>query len=213
MLMKLDNSPMANELRQHMASAAEQRRNASGDRAGRPADGASYTGMYQQPPAPASELQPAESVPNLPLSPEPQVSAAQRGPQSGTAYKQRPAQTQAERAVPEDQPEAFGSVRSERPYRSTFDDDDETAAAVKPSYGDLRSQHRQAPQQAGLLHRPPAGDAADGYDTQPSYGARGGYDAPVNSQGLTDPTPKPTHPSDAMRHPQRYTKYGDPIEE
>lgn len=207
--MKLDNSPMANELRQHMASAAEQRRNASGDRAGRPVDGASYSGMYQQPQAPASELQPAESVPNAPSPPEPRLSAAQRDTESGTAYRQNQAA-----GVPEDQPEAFGSVRAERPYRSTFDDDDEPAAAVKPSYGDLRSRHRRSPsQQSAQPLRRPTGDAVDGYDTQSSYGARGGYEVPVNSQGLTDPTPKPTHPSDAMRHPQRYTKYGDPIEE
>ena len=200
MLMQLDNSPMATELKQHMAAAAEQRHKASGERAGRPPKGTDYGGMYSGSaksggaPAselhPASELQPEESVPNVPAPYAPsRVSSSSSG--SGNRSGSGAGNVSASHVEfdAEDQPEAFGSVRGERPMRSAFDDDEaaDAPAAAPPSYSDMRSRHRQQPQ-AQAQQRPPP--------PRTYGGAPYGETTRVNDQGLTDPVPKPTSPND-----------------
>lgn len=219
LLMQLDDSPMASELREHMARTTAPQRQHHGESSDTSAAAGSGTAPARPAPGAYAQTRGAPSRPGYSSQ-----SQYQRQQQHQEQEQADGFDAHAEPAAPpafgelggddSDAPDAFGSGRPQQQGRSLFDEDDSESRKTQPraSYADLRTRNRHrvdAPSEQGARSAgsPPAGP---GYDRRRAEAA---YEERPTDQGLIDPQPKPTHPSDAMRHTQRYTKYGDPIEE
>lgn len=195
MIMQLDDSPMANELRQHI-----QRRHPPT----LPADGTGRDSMHARPELPAAAAAVHQPSPRRP-------------PPQPAEYNNMDVQSRqaAGPAIAATQYPSVQSMETVEPTPDAFPQLPEGTEARQPqSYADLRQEHRaRSAGPAVYADRPrPSFNSPPQRPRSPDAYADVSEEQ-VNSLGLIDPQPKPTRPSDREHRPIRYNKYGDPVEE